>query len=64
MQRYAEAPQWWFGIIAVLAVVMGIISSEVYDTTMPIWGIFVCLLMAAVFLVPAGIIQALSVSHA
>lgn len=61
MQRYREAPQWWFAAIAVVAIVMGIISAEVYKTTMPIWGIFVCLLMAFIFLVPAGIIQALSV---
>ena len=62
MKSYPEAKQWWFGSICLLALIMGIIACEVYKNTMPIWGIFVCLLLAAIFLVPAGIIQAVSVS--
>ena len=62
MRQYPEASQWWFGLVALVALVMGIIACEVYKNTMPIWGIFVCLLLAFIFLVPAGIIMAVSVS--
>lgn len=64
MQAYPEVQQWWFAAVAVLAIVLGIVMVEVYDTQMPVWGIFVCLALAFVFLIPAGIILALSVSRA
>ncbi|ORX36938.1 OPT oligopeptide transporter protein-domain-containing protein [Kockovaella imperatae] len=60
MKAYPDAPQWWFGLICLAALIMGIVACEVYKNTMPIWGIFVCLAMAAVFLVPSGIIMAIS----
>ena len=63
MQAYPEVQQWWFGIVALVALVMGIIMVEVYHTTMPVWGVFLALILAILFLIPAGIIFALSVSH-
>ena len=60
--NYKEVKQWWFAVVALIAIVMGIIMVEVYDTTMPVWGIFLCLVLAFIFLVPAGIIYAVSVS--
>ena len=62
MRRYPEAKQWWFGLVALISLVLGIIACEVYKTTMPIWMIFISFALAAVFLVPAGIIMAVSVS--
>nr|XP_019047282.1 OPT family small oligopeptide transporter [Kwoniella bestiolae CBS 10118]OCF26212.1 OPT family small oligopeptide transporter [Kwoniella bestiolae CBS 10118] len=60
MTRYKEVPQWWFLVIMIFALVLGIIMCEVYDTTMPVWGIFCCLAMVLVFAIPTGIIQAIS----
>ncbi|WVQ83359.1 OPT family small oligopeptide transporter [Cryptococcus sp. DSM 104549] len=60
MHKYPEAPQWWFAIIMVLSLVTGIVMVEVYNTTMPVWGIFCCLLMTLIFIIPAGIIMAIS----
>lgn len=60
MYQYKEVPQWAFILILVFSLVTGIIMVEVYNTTMPVWGIFVCLALAFIFLIPAGIIQALS----
>lgn len=61
MRQYPEARQWWFAVCALIALVMGIIACEVYRTTMPVWGIFLALALAAIFLVPAGIVFAISV---
>ncbi|WWC87002.1 OPT family small oligopeptide transporter [Kwoniella dendrophila CBS 6074] len=60
MTRYKEVPQWWFLVIMLVSLVLGIIMCEAYDTTMPVWGIFVCIAMCAIFLIPTGIIQAIS----
>ncbi|WRT64852.1 OPT family small oligopeptide transporter [Kwoniella shivajii] len=60
MTKYKEVPQWWFLIILVISLVMGIIMCQVYDTTMPVWGIFCCLALCLVFVVPTGILQAIS----
>lgn len=62
MRQYPEASQWWFAVVTLLAFVFGVIACEVYDTTMPVWGIVLTMALAAVFLVPAGIIFAISVS--
>ncbi|WWC67840.1 OPT family small oligopeptide transporter [Kwoniella pini CBS 10737] len=60
MTRYKEVPQWWFLVVLVFSLVLGIIMCETYDTTMPVWGIFCCLAMVVVFVIPTGIIQAIS----
>ena len=62
MRQYPEASQWWFAVVTLLAFVFGVVACEVYDTTMPVWGIVLTMALAAVFLVPAGIIFAISVS--
>lgn len=62
MKQYPEASQWWFAVVTLLAFVFGVIACEVYDTTMPVWGIVLTMALAAIFLVPAGIIFAISVS--
>ncbi|WVR04578.1 OPT family small oligopeptide transporter [Kwoniella sp. DSM 27419] len=59
MSRYEEAPLWWFAVITIISLAMGITMSKVYGT-IPVWGIFVCLAMATVFLIPVGIIMAIS----
>jgi hypothetical protein len=62
MRQYPEAKQWWFAVVTLLSFVMGVIACEVYDTTMPVWGIVLTMALAALFLIPAGIIFAISVS--
>jgi len=61
IKRYKEVPQWWFFIVALIALVLGIISAEIYDTTMPVWGIFLAFALALLLFLPAGIVMALSV---
>jgi hypothetical protein len=61
MKAYPEAKQWWFAVVTLLAFVFGVIACEVYDTTMPVWGIVLTMALAAIFLIPAGIIFAISV---
>jgi hypothetical protein len=64
MKKYPEAKQWWFASVSLVSLVLGIVACEVYKTTMPVWMIVVAFLMAALFIIPAGIIMAVSVSLA
>jgi hypothetical protein len=62
IKRYKEVPQWWFAVVSILALILGIVNAEVYKTTMPVWGIFLAFFLALILFVPAGIIMAISVS--
>jgi len=60
MRHYSEVPEWWFGVVLVISIIFGIIVNEHYKTDFPIWGIFFGLLLNAIFLVPTGIVNAVT----
>ncbi|TWU72259.1 hypothetical protein ED733_001737 [Metarhizium rileyi] len=60
MRHYKEAPEWWFASIFLLSFVFGIIASQVWPTHLPWWAYVVCILIALVFFIPIGIIQAIT----
>lgn len=60
MRKYPEVPRWWFLTLAFLSIVLGIVSFEIYKTAFPIWAFVVGILFAAVFVLPFGIIQAIT----
>ncbi|KAL8283781.1 hypothetical protein RQP46_005213 [Phenoliferia psychrophenolica] len=55
MRRYKEVPEWWFGIVLVISLALGIAANEHYHT-----GIFFCVIMGGIFVVPVGIIVAIT----
>ncbi|KAL8281284.1 hypothetical protein RQP46_006318 [Phenoliferia psychrophenolica] len=60
MRAYKEVPEWWFSIILILSIVFGCIYNEVYATQFPIWAIFFTVALGMIFLIPCGVIQALT----
>lgn len=60
MSKYPEVPDWWYGAIFVSMFIFGIISIEVWPTELPIWGFVVALLISFVYIVPIGMIQAIT----
>ncbi|RKP10400.1 oligopeptide transporter OPT family [Thamnocephalis sphaerospora] len=60
MDKYDPAPQWWY--IAVLAISTGlsVFVCEYYGTQLPWWGVLLSIGMAAFFILPIGIITAIS----
>ena len=60
MQAYTEVPDWWYALIALVSLIMGIIAIEIFPTHMPVWGFFFGLLFAAIFSIPVGMIQAIT----
>ncbi|KAK4703366.1 hypothetical protein P7C70_g2848, partial [Phenoliferia sp. Uapishka_3] len=59
MRAYKEVPEWWFFLVLVISV-FGIVSTEVYNLGLPVWGIFFGVLLALIFIVPVGIVMAVS----
>jgi OPT family small oligopeptide transporter len=60
MSRYNPVPHWWYSIIFVAMFVFGVGAIEGFDTGLPIWAFILCLVIAAVYVIPVGIIQAIT----
>ncbi|CAH0019924.1 unnamed protein product [Clonostachys rhizophaga] len=51
MLKYKEVPMWWYWVLLVLCFVAGIVVTTKGDTTLPVWGYIVSLLLGA-FIAP------------
>ncbi|KAJ7900254.1 small oligopeptide transporter, partial [Mycena olivaceomarginata] len=60
MSKYPQVPQWWYAVLCLSMVVLGIISIEVWPTGTPVWALVVALVLAFAYVVPVGIIQAIT----
>ncbi|KZS90265.1 OPT oligopeptide transporter [Sistotremastrum niveocremeum HHB9708] len=60
MSRYPQVPDWWYAIIFLSMFVFGIISIEVFPTQMPVWAFVLALIIAFVYIIPIGMIQAIT----
>lgn len=58
MRAYPEVPIWWYLIILVISLVLGIVCVEIYPTEAPVWGIFLALALGIIFLIPIGLLYA------
>jgi OPT family small oligopeptide transporter len=63
MQRYKECPEWWYLALLAVSFVLACVSSEIYHTGMPIWGIVLAIVFAFTLQVPIGIITAVTNSE-
>ena len=60
MQAYPEVPQWWYGLLGVVMMILLFATVEIYPTGLPIWGVCVSFFIAAGMSIPVGIIQAIT----
>ncbi|OAX33999.1 small oligopeptide transporter [Rhizopogon vinicolor AM-OR11-026] len=60
MSRYPQVPEWWYLTLFALMFVMGVISIEIWPTQMPVWAFVVALLIAFTYVIPCGMIQAIT----
>jgi OPT family oligopeptide transporter len=51
MLKYKEVPMWWYLVLFLLAFVAGLIVNIKGDTTLPVWGYIVSILLGA-FIAP------------
>lgn len=59
-QNYKNIPEWYFGIVFLLAFGLAIATIRAWNTEMPVWALIVALLIAIVFLFPVGIIYSIT----
>ncbi|KAF7791994.1 hypothetical protein EIP86_003021 [Pleurotus ostreatoroseus] len=60
MSKYTQVPDSWYGVIFVSMFIFGCISIEHWHTQMPIWAFILALVIAFVYIIPIGMIQAIT----
>ncbi|KAI1791295.1 OPT oligopeptide transporter [Ganoderma leucocontextum] len=60
MSRYPQVPEWWYGLIFLTMFIFGVISIEVWNTQFPVWAFVLALIIAFVYTIPIGMIQAIT----
>lgn len=60
MKRYKEVPDWWFAMTFLLFLALAIVSVRNWDTELPVWALFVALIISMTLLIPVSIIYALT----
>jgi OPT family small oligopeptide transporter len=60
MSRYPQVPDWWYLIIFLAMFVFGILVIELWATNFPVWAFVLALIISFVYIVPIGMIQAIT----
>ncbi|KAL4894959.1 OPT oligopeptide transporter protein-domain-containing protein [Aspergillus ambiguus] len=60
MHSYRRVPWYWFAAIIVMIMAINIVIVEVYDTRLPVYGVFLALFIPAVYTIPCGIVQGIT----
>lgn len=60
MSRYREVPHWWYATLFLISFALAIPSIKVYHTEMPVWMFIIALLIPAVYMIPVGVVQAVT----
>lgn len=60
MEAYDEVPGWWYFLILLTGAVMAFTMIGLFPTGMPVWGVFFAISIGLVFIIPIGLIEAVS----
>jgi hypothetical protein len=60
MRVYPEVPHLWYACLGFAALIMMMVTVEIFPTKLPIWALFVALSLGGILAVPAGMIQAIT----
>jgi len=60
MRNYPEVPDWWFATLFVACFIFAVVCIEIYKTELPVWGYLLCVLLPALYLLPAAFIYAMT----
>jgi len=58
--NYKFVPDWWYAIVLILSMVVGLVCIYEAESTLPWWGFFVACIVATFFLLFFGAMQAVS----
>lgn len=57
---YKPTPWYWYAGIIVVITAMSIAMVEVYETRLPVYGVFLGLIIPALYMIPCGIVQGIT----
>jgi OPT family small oligopeptide transporter len=60
MRSYSEVPTWWYQLMGAIALLLLLISIDIFPTELPFWGGIFAFLLAVVLSVPISMIQAMT----
>ncbi|KAG0225930.1 hypothetical protein BGX31_007459, partial [Mortierella sp. GBA43] len=59
MRVYPEVPNWWYGSLFVISLALSLVTCIVWEY-MPWWAVLLAMAIAIVFVLPVGIVQAVT----
>lgn len=60
MRKYPRVPAWWFMCVFLPMFALTFVAAYKWPTDMPWWSIIVAIIVAIVWLIPVGLIQAIT----
>ncbi|TEB27919.1 small oligopeptide transporter [Coprinellus micaceus] len=60
MSQYPQVPEWYYVILFAITFAFACICVSVWPTGLPIWALVLSLLIAVIYVVPIGMIQAIT----
>ncbi|KAH7909749.1 OPT oligopeptide transporter protein-domain-containing protein [Hygrophoropsis aurantiaca] len=60
MNRYPQVPDLWYLVLFAAMFALGVVSIEIWPTDMPVWAFVIALLIAFTYVIPCGMIQAIT----
>ncbi|KAI5124408.1 hypothetical protein M0805_008292 [Coniferiporia weirii] len=60
MSIYPEVPHTWYAVLGLVAFGLAIVTVRVWDTDLPVWGLILALVVSIAFIIPIGMIRALT----
>jgi OPT family oligopeptide transporter len=60
MRLYPRIPWHWYGCLSVIIMVLAMVMVHVYQTSLPVWAILLASLIPAIYMIPVGIIIAIT----
>lgn len=60
MSTYRQVPEWWYGVLFAINFIFACLSVQLWPAQLPIWALIIGLLIAVVYIVPIGMILAVT----
>jgi OPT family small oligopeptide transporter len=60
IKKYTPCPDWWYGVLLLISVALGLATVLAYESQLPWWGYFVSLIIALVFVIPTTLIYGIT----
>ena len=60
MQYYPEVPHWWYIVVGVISLIFLIVATEVYVDQLPVWALFVTIIISTALSLPLAMLQAIT----